>query len=463
MCSAVRSSKVESSDKLERFETDMIYKLEDNPPLMEKIFAALQHISAIFVSIIAPGYIITTAINADLKTKATVMSMCLLFSGIATFMQSKRSFGYVGSGLLSIQGTSFAFLGVLITTGKIGGVPLIMGTCLIGSLIPIIFAPYLRKLKRFFPPLVSGIVVFLIGATLMPVAIDNFAGGTAAKLNGTYGDPKNIILGAIVLLFVIIFQKIDNKILRIGSILFASVIGFLIAIPMGLVNFSVASNSALFSIPVPMQLGLTFGWATILPVIIIYFVSCVEAIGDITATAMISGEPIRGDKHMSRMSGGIFASGICSFFGSFFGAMPLACFSQNNGIIQITGVASRHVGYYIAGFLIIAGLIPVVSVGFSIIPPPVIGGALLMMFGTILAAGIKILSTEVLDRRAFIIIATAVGCGFAVTYPGFLDKFPDIIKDSLSSGIGTGGLVAIIMNIVIPKEKSVLTVKRQSN
>jgi xanthine permease XanP len=434
--------------------TDMIYKLNDNPPLMEKSFAALQHISAIFLSIIAPGYIITTSINCDLKTKATVMSMCLIFSGVATFLQSKRLGGFLGSGLLSIQGTSFAFLGVLITTGKAGGIPLILGTCLIGSIVPIIFAPYVKKMKAFFPPLVSGIVVFLIGATLMHVAIDNFSGGTAAKLNGTYGSPKNLILGVIVLIFVVLFQRLNSKILRMGSILFASVIGFIVAIPMGLVNFNIAAGvSSIFSFPMPFQLGLEFGWSTLIPVLIISFVTCVESIGDITATAMISGEKIKGDLHMSRVSGGIFASGICSFIGALFGAFPLACFSQNNGIIQITGVASRYVGYFIAGFLILAGIIPIISVGFSIIPPPVIGGALLMMFGTILAAGIKILSTEELDRRAFIIIATSVGCAFAVTYPGFLNELPAVLRDSLSSGIGTGGIVAIIMNIAMPKEK----------
>jgi xanthine permease XanP len=204
----VRNDEGNSLDNSDSFNTDMIYKLNDNPPLMEKTFAALQHISAIFLSIIAPGYIITTSINCDLKTKATVMSMCLIFSGVATFLQSKRLGGFLGSGLLSIQGTSFAFLGVLITTGKAGGIPLILGTCLIGSIVPIIFAPYLRKLKAFFPPLVSGIVVFLIGATLMHVAIDSLSGGTAARLNDTYGSPKNLILGAIVLIFVIIFQKL---------------------------------------------------------------------------------------------------------------------------------------------------------------------------------------------------------------------------------------------------------------
>ena len=194
--------------------------------------------------------------------------------------------------------------------------------------------------------------------------------------------------------------------------------------------------------------------STILPVIIIYIVTCVEAIGDITATAMISEEPIYGDEHMKRVSGGVLTDGTASLLGSIFSSFPLATFSQNNGIIQITGVASRYVGYYIALFLFLVGIFPFFGTFLSIIPQPVLGGAMLIMFGTIAAAGIKVLSLEKLDKRAFTIIAVSLGCGIGVSVPDVFDKLPELIRTSFSSGIATGGFAAIILNLVLPKVKN---------
>ncbi|MEI6054566.1 MAG: solute carrier family 23 protein [Lentisphaerota bacterium] len=434
---------------------DLIYKLNDNPPLLEKVFAAFQHICAILIPIMVPGYIVANAIGCDFKTTSAIVSTCLIISGLGTFLQAKKV-GPIGSGLLSIQGTSFGFVGILIITGKIGGLPLIFGTCMIGVIIQFVVAYFLPKVKNIFPPVVSGTVVFLIGATLIHVAIDAMAGGQAAKTAGNYASSKFILLGVLVIILIVIFQSSRKKILRIGCILFATVIGFIVAIPLGMVDFSGLSQSRMIYTPSLFGYGIKFGWATLLPMLIIFFVTAIEAIGDITATASVSGEPIDGKVHMKRLSGGVLTDGISSLIGSILGGFPLSCFAQNNGIIQITGVASRYVGFFIAGFLVIAGFFPIVSSIFQIIPQSVLGGGMLIMFGTIMAAGIRILGMEKLSRRSLIIVSVAIAAGMTVENHAILESFPDIIRYSFSSGIGTGGLIAILLNLILPKDKEKL-------
>ena len=431
---------------------DIIYKVNDNPPLLEKIFAALQHICAIIIPIMMPGYIICQALGYDTKSTTYIISMCLVTSGVGTFIQAKK-FGFLGSGLLSIQGTSFSFVAILIIAGKSGGISSIFGSCLIGALCAIIIAPFIQKFKYALPPLVCGIVVILIGATLMPVGIEACAGGAAARANGSFGNISNLSIAGIVILSIIYLQCSNNKYLRISSIIIAMAIGFIISLLFGKVDFSPLIQTTLLHIPIPLKYGISFNTSTIVPVIIIYVITCVEAIGDITATSLVSGEEINTDKHMARVSGGVLTDGFASLISSLFSSFPLSTFSQNNGIIQITGIASRHVGYYIALFLVIAGIFPFFGTIMSIIPQPVLGGAMLIMFGTIIAAGIKVLAVEKLDRRAFSIIAVSLGCGFGVAVPGILDKFPELIKMSLSSGIATGGIIAIILNLIIPRDK----------
>ena len=430
--------------------SEIVFGLNDNPPFWEKIFAAIQHLCAIFVPIVAPGYVICLALGYDAQTTSTVISMCLIISGIGTFVQIKK-IGPFGSGLLSIQGTSSSFIGVLIMIGHKGGLSLIFGSSLLGALLLIILAPFLKKLKRLFPPLVTGIVVMLIGITLMPIAVDSCAGGDVAKSLGNYASIQNFALAVMVLVLVIMFQSCRNKYLRISSIVLAVFIGFIVSCFLGIVDFSVLSSAKLFTFPRFFQFGLSFDPSVLLPILIIYFVSCVEGIGDITATALVSNEPFSGDKHMKRVSGGILGCGVTSFIGNIFSALPLTTFSQNNGIIQITGVASRYVGYYIALFLVLVGIFPIVGSCFAVVPAPVIGGALIMMFGAIAAAGIKILSKADLGRRAFIIISVSLGVGLSVGVPGILDKMPEIIKVSFSSGIATGGLTAVVLNFLMPK------------
>lgn len=432
---------------------EVIFGLNDNPPFWEKVFAALQHLCAIFVGIAAPGYVVCLALGYDAKIASTIVCSCLIVSGVGTFIQAKK-IGPFGTGLLSIQGTSAVFIGVLITIGKIGGLSLIIGTSILGAILLIIIGPFLKKLKFLFPPLVSGTVVLLIGITLMPIAVDACAGGSTAKAFNEYGSIQNFSLAIITLALIIIFQISKNKYLRVSSIFLAVAVTFVVSCFLGIVDFSPITDAKFFNLPNVFEFGCSFNLSVLPPILIIYFVSCIESIGDITATALVSNEPFQGDEHMKRISGGILGCGVVSMLGNVFSAFPMTTFSQNNGIIQITGVASKHVGYFIALFLVIAGVFPIVGAFFTAIPAPIIGGSMLMMFGAIAAGGIKILTQSVLDRRAFIILSVSIGLGLAVGVPGVMDKMPEIIKVSFSSGIATGGFAAVILNLIIPKEST---------
>ena len=440
------------SDDINVISGEVLYGVNDNPPFGEKILVAIQHISAIFISIITPGYIICGALGYDITVTTTIISMSLFISGLGTIMQAKKK-GRIGAGLLLIQGTSFAFPAIMIVTGKIGGLSLIFGTCLIGALVPLLMGPFLPKIKHFFPPLISGIIVVLIGLSLIHVGAENCAGGVAAVGTENFGSVQNLSIAALVIILIILFQNLKYQIFKIGAIIFALIIGFTVSYFLGMVDFSPLSNTSFFQFPLPFRYGLSFSFATVIPVVIICFVTCVEGIGDITATAMVSGEPISGTTHVKRMSRGIFTGGIITVIGSAFNTFPTAIFSQNSGVIQITGVASRHVGFLIGGFLMLVGVFPFIGTIFAIIPPPVLGGAMLIMFGSIAGAGIKILSIEKLDKRALIIIAVSIGAGLSVGNPDILANLPPIIRDTFASEIATGGLLAIIMNIVMPQKK----------
>ena len=438
---------------------DVLYRVNDNPPFWEKIIAAIQHISAIFVAIITPGYIICGALGYDITVTTSIICMSLFVSGLGTIMQAREK-GKIGAGLLLVEGTSFSFLTIIIATGKVGDLSLILGTCLIAALVPLLLGPFLPKLKRFFPPLVSGIVVVLIGLSLIHVGAENCAGGTAAIGTESFASIQNFSIAGLVIIMIVLFQNLKFHILKNGAIIFALIIGFTVSYFFGMVDFSPLTNTSFLQFPLPFRYGISFSFATIIPVAIICFVTCVEGIGDITATAMASGEPIKGKIHVERVSRGIFTGGIITVIASVFNAFPTTTFTQNSGVIQVTGVASRYIGFYIGGFLMLIGVFPFIGTLFAVIPPPVLGGAMLIMFGSVVGAGIKILSNEKLDKRALIIIAVSIGAGLSVGNPDLLVNLPLFIRNTFSSEIATGGLLAIIMNIVIPQKKYQMHVLR---
>ncbi|MEB3213499.1 MAG: nucleobase:cation symporter-2 family protein [Leptolyngbyaceae bacterium] len=440
-------------------ESDLIYGLDDRPPVPSAIFAALQHVFASFVGIITPSFVVANALGLEPADTGFLISMSLFVSGIATFIQAKR-IGPVGSGLLSIQGTSFAFIGPIIAAGlgvtNAGGTPgealgLIFGLCLVGSFIEMVFSRFIHLAKKVITPLVTGTVVTLIGLTLINVGITSMGGGFAAKGDGTFGSPQNLGLAFLVLAIIVILNSASSNILRMSSIVIGLVVGYIVAIPMGMVNFSNLGNVALFTAPIPFTYGFGFSFAAFIPFAFLYLITTIETTGDLTATSLITNQPIEGKTYIERIKGGVLGDGVNSFLAACFNTFPNTTFSQNNGVIQLTGIGSRYVGFFIAGLFVLLGLFPIVGAVVQTLPQPVLGGATILMFGTVASAGIKILSCVNFTRRAALILSVSLGLGLGVTFaPDILDQMPPLVKSIFSSGISTGGLSALVLNSIIP-------------
>ena len=419
----------------------LIYGLNDRPPLKDTIFAALQHLLAIFVAIITPPLIIAGALGLDIETTGFLVSMALFASGISTFIQCRRV-GPIGCGLLCIQGTSFSFIGPIISAGLTGGLSSIFGATIAASTVEMLISRVLKYTRKIITPLVSGIVVTLIGMSLIKVGISACGGGVTAQNDGTFGAFQHVGLAALVLVLIIIFNRSSNRYLRMSSIVIGLLVGYVVAWALGMVDFSSVQSYGGFNIPVPFKYGISFDISAIIGLGLVYLITAIEAYGDVTANSLISGEPVEGEKFVKRASGGILADGFNSMLAGIFNSFPNSIFAQNNGMIQLTGVASRYVGYFIAGFLILLGLFPAVGLVFSLMPEPVLGGAT--------AAGIRIIASQKIDRKATLVMALSFSFGLSVELvPEILSQLPDTIKNIFSSGITTGGLTAILANVLI--------------
>lgn len=428
--------------------TGLIYGLNDRPPLRETLFAALQHLLAIFVAIVTPPLIIAGALGLDTETTSFLVSMSLMVSGVATFIQCKR-LGSIGCGLLCIQGTSFSFIGPIISAGLAGGLPAIFGATVAGSVVEMFVSRVLKYARRVITPLVSGIVVTLIGMSLIKVGIVACGGGDMKAPN--FGSFENVGIAALVLVLIIIFNRSNNRYLRMGSIVIGLAVGYALSWWLGMVDFGSVQSYGGFNYPNPFKYGLKFDISSIIGLGLVYLITSIEAYGDITANSLISGEPVEGETFMKRAEGGILADGFNSMLaGLAFSSFPNSIFAQNNGMIQLTGVASRYVGYFIAAMLVLLGIFPAVGIVFSLMPSPVLGGATLLMFGTVAAAGIRIIASQTINRKATLVMAISFSLGLSVEMvPEILNQLPETMRSIFSSGITTGGLAAIISNLVI--------------
>ena len=416
----------------------LIYGLNDRPPLKDTFFAALQHLLAIFVAIITPPLIIAGAMKLDLETTGFLVSMSLFASGISTFIQCRRV-GPIGCGLLCVQGTSFSFIGPIIAAGNIlggtAGLSTIFGATIAGSFVEMIVSRILKYTRKIITPLVSGIVVTLIGMSLIKVGITACGGGEMAKADGTFGAFQHVGLAALVLVLIILFNRSSNRYLRMSSIVIGLAVGYAVAWAMGLVNFSTVNDFGGFNIPVPFRYGISFDISSIIALGLVYLITAIEAYGDITANSLISGEPVEGEKFVRRASGGILADGFNSMLAGVFNSFPNSIFAQNNGMIQM---------------LVLLGLFPSVGLVFSLMPEPVLGGATLLMFGTVAAAGIRIISSQKINRKATLVMALSFSFGLSVELvPDILCQLPETLRNIFSSGITTGGLTAILANALI--------------
>lgn len=426
----------------------IIYQLDGRPKLSEAIPLGLQHVLAMFVGNVTPLIIISNVLNLDDSIKAMLIQCAMFVSGIVTLIQC-YPIGPVGAKLPIVMGTSFGFVPAATAIGIKYGMPGILGACLTGAIIQSIVAAFLlKRIRKFFPPIVTGIVVLTMGIALLPTGVNYFAGGSGAV---DFASPSNLLLGTIVLVTVIFFKQYTKGMLSISSVLIGLVVGYIVAIPMGKIDFSSLSQASLLSIPMPFKLGFEFHIDAIVAMTFVYLVSTVETIGDTTA---IANSGLGRDASEKEIVGAVLADGLGSFIGSIFSILPNTSFGQNVGIIAMTKIVNRFVVATGAVILILAGIFPKVGALISLMPASVLGGASIVMFSMIVVSGIKLITTEKLTERNAMIVAVSLGLGMGVSYvPGFFDSFPESIQLIFGeSKTVLPAMLAIILNMILPKE-----------
>ncbi|GIM31117.1 uracil-xanthine permease family protein [Paraclostridium bifermentans] len=427
----------------------LLYRIEDRPNLQLSILLGFQHIVAAFGGIVAVPLVVGPAIGLDIQTTALMVSAAIFVAGVATVIQA-RGISKVGSKLPCIMGTDFTFVGPSIVVGSSMGLAGIFGATILGSFIEMILSRFIKPLMKFFPPVVTGTVVTLIGLTLIPVSMDWCAGGVGSS---TYGNITNICIALMVMIIVITFNIYGKGILSSASILIGMFIGYIVCILLGIVDFTPIKDASwigLPGIPLVLEHGIKFSLSGVAPFVIAYLVTTIETVGCLIAI----GEASEKEASSEEISGGVLADGIGSFIAGFFGAGPNTSFSQNVGLIPITKVASRHVVIVSGIIMMILGVFPKLGALVASIPNPVLGGAGVVMFGVVAASGIKTLSRVNMSNRNLIIISISLALGLGITTrPDLLSNLPDSLKMLFGSGISTGTIFALILNLLL-KDKN---------
>ncbi|NYF24447.1 xanthine permease [Sporosarcina sp. JAI121] len=411
----------------------------------------LQHVLAMYAGAVLVPLIVGGALGLSSKQLTYLVSIDILMCGIATILQIMNN-RFFGIGLPVVLGCSFTAVGPMIAIGTESGISAIYGAIIVSGLFVIVIGRFFGKLVRFFPPVVTGSVVTIIGITLIPVAINNMGGGQGA---GDFGSLSNIALSFGTLLFILLVFKFSTGFMRAISILLGLLVGTVAATFMGKVDFSAVQDASYFHMVEPFYFGMpTFEWPAILTMILVAMVSLVESTGVYFALGDICERDIK-KKDLEK---GYRAEGIAVLLGGIFNAFPYTTFSQNVGLIQMSGVRSRKV-ILIAGIMLITlGFVPKIAAITTIIPNAVLGGAMIAMFGMVVSQGIKMLSKIITDSQEnSMIIACSIGIGLGVTVaPELFAQFPSSLKVLTSNGIVAGSATAIVLNILfnmIPSKK----------
>jgi xanthine permease XanP len=426
----------------------LVYGPEDRLPVGQALLVAGQQVAAMVVGVVTPALLLSGILKFSQADTAYFVSMALIAAAVGTFLQTTR-FGPIGSGLLSVTGTSFAFLTPLIQAGRLGGLPLMFGMSLAGAPVQILLAPFMPRLRRLFPPLISGIVVLLIGLSIIPEAMRGIvlpAAPGAPPLSGA-------AVAITVIATVLVAQAVGLVWARLTGILFGVLAGYILCAACGWLHAPPPSDSWV-TLPRLLPQGFAFRADLLLPFAFIYLVSLLESLGDMTATAELSGLRTDGPEHSARLRGGLLADGITSMVAALFGSFPSTTYAQNNGVIQITGVASRRLGVWIALILALLGLFPVVGHWVTAMPPAVLGGMALLLFGLVSVSGLRLIVAGHLSHRDGLIVALALGVGLgAPSQTEWLAQMPGFFRGLLDSGVSAGGITAIALNLFLPGGK----------
>ncbi|MFP1643266.1 uracil-xanthine permease family protein [Pontitalea aquivivens] len=431
------------------------------PPIMKAVPLGIQHVLAMFVSNVTPAIIVCGAAgfgfgsnSPDFPNMIYMIQMSMFFAGIATLFQT-IGFGPVGARLPIVQGTSFAFIPIMIplVAGKgVDAIAVLMGGILVGGLFHASLGLFIGRLRFALPPLVTGLVVTMIGLALVQVGIQYAAGGVPAIGTPEYGSGVNWLMAGTVIVVTLGLKFFTRGMLSVSAVLVGLLAGYAVAFALGQVNLGNVGRAAVFALPNPLHFGLEFSVAAIIGFCLMGVVSAVETVGDVSGITKGGAGREATDKEIQ---GATFADGLGTAVSGLFGALPNTSFSQNVGLIAMTGVMSRGVVTIGALFLILCGLVPKVGAVISSVPIEVLGGGVIVMFGMVVAAGISMLSDVNWNRRNMVIFAIALSLGLGLQLePDALQYLPATLKVLATSGILPAAMIAIVLNLLLPEELS---------
>lgn len=430
------------------------------PPMIQAIPLGIQHILAMFISNVTPAIIICGAAgfgfgsnSPDFPNMIYMIQMSMFFAGVATLIQT-IGFGPVGARLPIVQGTSFAFVPIMVplVAGKgVDAIAILMGGVIIGGLFHTILGLFIGRIRFALPPLVTGLIVLMIGLALIKVGIQYAAGGVPAKMNNLpeYGSLLNWSVAGVVIIVTLLLKFFTRGMLSVAAVLIGIIAGYIVAYFNGMVNFGNIGKAASLALPNPFHFGVEFTAAAIIGFCAMSFVSAVETVGDVSGITKGGANREATDREIE---GATYADGLGTTVAGVFGGLPNTSFSQNVGLIAMTGVMSRHVVTIGAILLLVAGLIPKVGAFISTIPIEVLGGGVIVMFGMVSAAGISMLSTVNWNKRNLIIFAISLSVGLGLQLePEALQHVSGTAKVLMSSGLLPAAVIAIVLNLILPE------------
>jgi len=426
------------------------------PPIASAVPLGIQHILAMFVSNVTPAIIVAGAAGfgfgkPDMGQMIYMIQMCMFFAGIATLIQTV-GLGPIGAKLPIVQGTSFAFIPVMIPIVAGGGVDAmagLMGGIVVGGIFHLFLGTIISRIRSMLPPLITGLIVLMIGLALIKVGIQYSAGGVPAIGKPEFGSLGNWAMAMVVIVVTLYLKFFTKGTLSMAATILGLLAGYLVAFAMGEVNFGNIDKAAWLVVPNPLHFGIEFNAAAIIGMCLMGIISAIETVGDVSGITKGGAGREATDKEVT---GATYADGLGTTIAGIFGGLPNTSFSQNVGLVAMTGMMSRHVVTIGAVFLVICGLVPKVGAVISTIPIEVLGGGVIVMFGMVAAAGVNMLSSVAWDRRSMLIFAISLSIGLGLQLvPEALQHAPQTVKVLMTSGLLPAAFIAILLNQVLPE------------
>ncbi len=428
---------------------DLLMKLEGIPNFFTMLPLSLQHLIAMIMGCVTVPILVAGASGASNNDLAILIQGGLVISGISILFQVLPFGKYFGSKLPLITGSSFVFIPAYIAIGSEQGLAVLFGAQIVGSLAAIVFGCFVGKLRKFFPPIVTGTIIITIGLSLYTTAVNYMAGGLGSP---TFGSTTSWLVSIFTMIVVLVLSHFSKGIFKLASVFFGIIAGYVLAFILGIVDLSPLYSAALVQPPQPFFFGLSFEFSSCITLAFVYIVNAIEMIGDVTSTTTgaLNREP-----KSRELSGGIIASATASALGSFIGGIGVGSYSQNVGIVISNKVVNRAVFGLCGIIIILAGMMPKFAQLFTTIPQAVLGGAIVAVFGIITMTGMRLVSLEGFSYRTMYIVGLAIALGMGVSLaPDTLSGLPSVVKTLFgTSAVVLSGCVAIVLNLVIPKEK----------